>query len=112
MKIWAKFNAGFQLCPPDFNFAPPPPDLAKLATPLPITKVIKRTKSSIFGYIYASDFVTSYTSDVTNGANQSPSLNGFIGTKLISIRKAQRKLCQLSYVRSMTVVKNAALRYL
>ena len=22
MKIWAKFNAGFQLCPPDFNFAP------------------------------------------------------------------------------------------
>ena len=25
MKIWDKFNAGFQLCPPDFNFAPPPP---------------------------------------------------------------------------------------
>ena len=24
MKIWAKFNAGFQFCPPDFNFAPPP----------------------------------------------------------------------------------------
>ena len=23
MKIWVKFNAGFQLCPPDFNFAPP-----------------------------------------------------------------------------------------
>ena len=22
MKIWVKFNAGFQLCPPDFNFAP------------------------------------------------------------------------------------------
>ena len=22
MKIWDKFNAGFQLCPPDFNFAP------------------------------------------------------------------------------------------
>ena len=34
MKIWVKFNAGFQLCPPDFNFAPPP-NLAKLATPLP-----------------------------------------------------------------------------
>ena len=25
MKVWVKFNAGFQLCPPDFNFAPPPP---------------------------------------------------------------------------------------
>ena len=25
---------GENLCPPDFNFAPPPPDLAKLATPL------------------------------------------------------------------------------
>ena len=24
MKIWVKFNAGFQLCPPDLNFAPPP----------------------------------------------------------------------------------------
>ena len=24
MKIWFKFNAGFQLCPPDFSFAPPP----------------------------------------------------------------------------------------
>ena len=24
MKIWDKFNASFQLCPPDFNFAPPP----------------------------------------------------------------------------------------
>ena len=35
MKIWVKFNAGFQLCPPDLNFAPPPPpDLAKLATHL------------------------------------------------------------------------------
>ena len=22
MKIWVKFNAGFQLCPPDFNFDP------------------------------------------------------------------------------------------
>ena len=22
MKVWVKFNAGFQLCPPDFNFAP------------------------------------------------------------------------------------------
>ena len=22
--IWVKFNTGFQLCPPDFNFAPPP----------------------------------------------------------------------------------------
>ena len=25
MKVWVKFNAGFQLCPPYFNFAPPPP---------------------------------------------------------------------------------------
>ena len=25
MKIWVKFNASFQLCHPDFNFAPPPP---------------------------------------------------------------------------------------
>ena len=24
MKVWFKFNAGFQLCPPDFNFALPP----------------------------------------------------------------------------------------
>ena len=23
IKIWNKFNAGFQLCSPDFNFAPP-----------------------------------------------------------------------------------------
>ena len=22
MKVWVKFNAGFQLCPPDFNFSP------------------------------------------------------------------------------------------
>ena len=32
IKIWNKFNAGFQLCFTDFNFAPP--ELAKLATPL------------------------------------------------------------------------------
>ena len=30
-----KNSAGKNLCPPDFNFAPPSPDLAKLATPLP-----------------------------------------------------------------------------
>ena len=62
----------------------------------PITKVTKRTKSSNLGYIYASNFVTSYTSDVTNGANQSPSLNEFIGINFISIRKAQQKLCQVT----------------
>ena len=41
MKIWVKFNAGFQLCPPDFNFAPPPPDLAKLGRPCLAAKAKK-----------------------------------------------------------------------
>ena len=40
--------------------------------------------------------MTSYTSDVTNRANQSQSLNGFINTKFILIRKAQRKLRQVT----------------
>ena len=62
----------------------------------PWLKLPKERKVPILGYIYACNFVTSYTSDVTNGANQSPSLNGFIGTKFISIRKAQRKLRQVT----------------
>ena len=76
----------------------------------PIIKITERTKSSNFSYFYACDFATSYTSDVTKGANQSPSLNGFIGINFISIQKAQRKLRQItSYIR--TVVKNAALQH-
>ena len=63
---------------------------------LPISKVTKRKKTSNFRLFYACDYVTSYTSDVTNGANQSPSLNGFIGPNFISIRKAQRKLRQVT----------------
>ena len=51
---------------------------------------------TFLGYIYASDFVTSYPSEVTNGANQSLRLKGFIGTNFISIRKAQRKLGQVT----------------
>ena len=59
-------------------------------------KLRKDRKVPILGYIYACNFVTSHTSDVTNGANQSPSLSGFIGTKFISIRKAQRKQRQVT----------------
>ena len=54
----------------------------------PIIKITERTKSSNFSYFYACYSVTSYTSDATKGANQSPSLNGFIGINFISIRKA------------------------
>ena len=43
MKVWVKFNAGFQHCPPDFNFAPP--DLAKLATPL-LHNIVKSNKNT------------------------------------------------------------------
>ena len=64
----------------------------------PLLKLPKERKVPILGYIYASDVVASYTSDVTNGANQSPSLNGFIGTNFISIRKAQRKLREVTSV--------------
>ena len=56
----------------------------------------KKQKVPILDYIYACNFVMSYTSDVTNGANQSSRLNGFIGTNIISIRKAQRKLHQVT----------------
>ena len=42
----------------------------------------------MLGYLCSCDYVMSYTSDVTNGAIQSSSLNGFIGTNFISIRKA------------------------
>ena len=48
MKVWVEFNAGLQLCPTDFNFAPP--DLAKLATPLlgwRPKKVLHRLQSCI-----------------------------------------------------------------
>ena len=62
----------------------------------PYLKLPKERKVPILGYIYPSDFVSSYTSDVTNGANQSPSLKAFIGTNFISIRKAQRKLGQVT----------------
>ena len=64
----------------------------------PQLKLPKEQKVPILGYIYASDFVASCTSDVTNGANQSPSLNGFIGTNFISIRKVQRKLREVTSV--------------
>ena len=61
-----------------------------------LLKLPKEQKVPILRYIYACNFVTSCTSDVTNGANQSPSLNGFIGTKFILIRKARRKLRQVT----------------
>ena len=62
----------------------------------PELKFPKEQKVQILGYFYACDFVTSYTSDITNGTIQSPSLNGFIGTNFISIRKVQWKLCQVT----------------
>ena len=40
--------------------------------------------------------MTSYISDVTNGVVQSPSLNRFIGTNFISVRKVQQKLRQVT----------------
>ena len=39
--------------------------------------------------------MTSYTSDITNGANQSPSLNGFIGTNLIRSEKHKASYAKL-----------------
>ena len=63
------------------------------------------------GYIYACGFATLYESDITNGANQSPSLNGFIGTNLFRSEKLNES-SPSSYVKSMTVVKNGALQHL
>ena len=55
--------------------------------------------------------MTSYTSDVTNAAIQSPSLNGFIGTNYISIQKVQRQLRQVTSG-AWQSWKNAALQCL
>ena len=73
---------------------------------------LKERKVPILGYICVCDFVMSYASDVTSRMNQSPSLNGFIGTNyFVSIRKAQRKLHQVSS-QEYVAVKNAALQHL
>ena len=47
--------------------------------------------------------MTSCTSDVTNRANQSSSLNGFIGTNFISIRKARMAIRYVSTVRYASI---------
>ena len=62
----------------------------------PTTKVTERTKSSNFRLFLRLWVLTSCTSDVTNGAIHSPSLNGFIETNFISIRRVQRKLRQVT----------------
>ena len=62
----------------------------------PLLKSRKERKVPILCYFFAFDFVTSYISDVTNGAIQSPSLKGFIGTNFISIQIVQQKLRQLT----------------
>ena len=62
----------------------------------PKLELAKKRKVPILNYFYACDFVMSYTSDVTNGEIQSPSLNGFSGTNFISILKVQQKLRQVT----------------
>ena len=76
----------------------------------PQLKLPKERNIPILSYFYACDFMTSCTSDVTNGAIQSPSLNGFIGTNFISIRRVQRKLRQVREEHDSR--KNAVLRCL
>ena len=79
MKIWVKFNAGFQLCPPD---------LAKLATPLcylkmvqwvgtPTNHVIARAGFTLRGALGTLEiFSTSFSQILVKTKKVSPSERG------------------------------------
>ena len=51
MKVWVKFNGGFQLYPPDFNFAPrsrEAGDAPGSATPIEMPALTKMRQKSLY----------------------------------------------------------------